>query len=241
MSVFSKYQGYDEFCGLSHEFRRRACTLTPTEVSWAGDLIVYPGTKLKQSEVSHFNGGDSEAATITYTTPDEEHCDDFVGPLPDGKEIIATAIRSYGEDSFSYAIPKAEDGEDETQWDTDIYQAELRVDLCGMMGHDGGDCLYDQSIQGKIKSICGTIDISGANPEAWFLDNRKSYADDPDTGLLVVAKTGYMPTLQVLFSAGDNPMPNGIFPACTDVTTSFMEALAQNGLAVTDVLEFGMI
>lgn len=233
MSVFSKTFGYQESCVLSHEFLRRGCTFTPKEVEWAGDLVIIKEEILKHSLVNDMRGGEGEVE-ISLSSPNEA-CPTVTVELP--YTVEETSIRTGGENSFEFTIPKAKDESEEKNWDLDIYQS---IDDCSVL-MDGGDALQRGSPQGRIVSLCGTIDIRGWHPDAWFLDNRKSYTDDPDRGCLIVTKIGLTPTHSLLYLLPDKDTSQGIKPVADDITQPFLDALAELGLEQGNIESFGMI
>ena len=186
MSVQSETFGFVEVCGRSHEFLRRGCSSTPVTVSWAGDLLIVKESILKQSEVNDMRGGD---ATVEHMYQ-HLNCGDVTVGLPSQYKVEATGIRTGAENSFNYTVPKAENPEDEAQWDLGIYQT---LNDCGVL-HDGGDALQTPNTGREVISLCGTLrrDAGLSEPQAHFLDNRDSYEKDPDNGLLIAIRTGFV-------------------------------------------------
>jgi hypothetical protein len=232
----SKTFGYLELCGKSHEYLRRACTYTPKSVSWAGDIILTKEPILKQSEVNDIRGEDDDVRT-TYTPPTED-CSDIEAGIPSQYKVEETPIRTGGENSFQYKIPKNPVEEEETNWSLDIYQSN---DDCAVL-MDGGDCLYQEALQHRVTSLCGSIDkSSGAfEAKAHYLDNRKSYSTDPDSGLLVAIRTGAVWNWELRYVPKELNLSAGL-SVSDDITLAFREALAAEGMTDEDVLEFGMI
>lgn len=239
MSVQSVTLGYDEACEKSHEFVRRGCSKTPKEVSWAGDLLVITGEMVKQSDVEDIQGEEADVEHI-YASPNEA-CSDLPVSIPAEYKVEETDIRTGGKQSFSFLIPKNENEEDEVNWELDIYQSTGGEDLCGLMGFDGGDALQQESGVGRVVSICGTIDrTSGGIPQAHYLDNRKSYEDDPDNGLLICIRTGVVLNWEMRYAPIDRNLSSGL-AASDDVSSAFTTALSALGMTHEDVFEFGMI
>lgn len=233
-SVNSRTFNYLELCAKSHEFLRRGCMFTPMATSWAGDLLVVNETMLKQSEVNDIRGG---ACTVEHTYPaPNEGCSETTVGLPGQYSVEDTDIRTGGASTFDYAVPKAENEEDETQWDLNVYQS---TSDCGVL-MDGGDALQQPSVMGRVVSLCGTIDRQGMNPQAHYLDNRKTYTGDPDNGLLVAIRTGLIPAWEVRYAPAERSLSSGLAMS-DDVTTSFMEQIAALGMGHEDIFEFGMI
>lgn len=236
MSVMSKTFGYRELCGKSHEFLRRGCSYTPVKVSWAGDLLLTQETILKQSEVNDIRGEESNVQT-TYQ-PDSEECSEIQTGIPTEYKVEETNIRTGSAKTFNYTIPKAENEEDEKQWDLDIYQS---IDDCGIL-MDGGDALQTPSTERLVTSLCGTITRSSGSfdAQAHYLDNRNSYSEDPDNGLLVAIRTGVVHSWEIRYAPKELNLSAGL-SVSDDITLAFMEALAKEGMTEIDVLEFGMI
>lgn len=236
MSVASETWGYDTVCCLSHEFLRRACTRTPMRVSWAGDLLLYNDIILKQSEVNDMRGGDCETK-ITYGKPNIS-CSDAETGIPGQYKVESTDIREGKKNSFEYFIPKNVNPENEHNWT--LLQLES-TDDCGKM-HDIGDVLQQYYMLRGVISLCGTIDrSSGAfDAQAHYLDNRKSYSDDPDNGLLVCIRTGAVWNWEIRYAPKELLLNAGL-SVSDDITLAFREALEKEGMTDADVFEFGMI
>lgn len=231
MSVMSKTFNYIEICGKSHEFLRRGCSKTPINVTWAGDLLIVSETILKQSEVNDIRGGNTE---MQYTYTNE--CGTEKVGLPLQYAVKETGIRIGAENSFNYTIPKAENEEDETQWDLNIYQS---LNDCGVL-MDGGDALQQLNIMGHVTSLCGTIDRVGLNPQAHYLDNRASYSDDSNNGLLIAIRTGLVWNWEVRYTPKERVLSEGLMMS-DDITSQFMEQITALGMTHEDIFEFGMI
>lgn len=234
MSVLSETNNYEETCGSSREHVRRACTKTPSEVSWAGDLLIVKSEITKQSEVINIHGGDADIA-VEYEKPNE-HCSDASISLPGRCKVEATPIRDGDDNSFEFAIPKGEEGAD--GWDRDIYMSTGGTDMCGLFGLDGGDILFRETVIGRIVSLCGTIDRKGINPTAHYLDNRNSYSEDPDRGLLFATKVGAV--WEVRYAPEGKDLSEGLIMS-DNVTDAFITALSALGMTRDDIIEFGMI
>ena len=233
-SVMSKTFSYLEKCGKSTEFLRRACTYTPKSVKWAGDFVITDEAMLHQSLMKYMDGSGACEAEHTFPAASEE-CGE-VTARPDGlKDVEDTDIRE-SDGSFLFTVLEGEPG-----WD--IHIAATNDDGCGgsMAPQDGGDILFDFDGQTKIKSLCGTIEISSYGaPQAFYLDNRVTYKEDIDAGLLVALQHGITKDLTVLYAKKDLPMAEGLIGA-TDVSTKFLTALAAHGIGKADVISFGMI
>lgn len=230
MSVASAEKGYAEGCIRSHEFLRRACTLTPVSSYWAGDLLVTQEAILKQSEVNDMRGEEG-AAEIIHTPPTEE-CGEQTVSMPENYTAEETSIRSEGAATFEYAVSK-----NEPYWDVDIYQSR---DDCGVM-MDGGDVVFRTDSNSQVASICGTIIRKAVGePKAHYLDNRTSYSDDPDNGLLVAIRTGLAWNWEVRYAPKERNLTSGLIMS-DDVTDKFMEQITALGMTQNDIIEFGMI
>lgn len=233
-SVMSRTFNYLELCARSHEFLRRACTKTPTDVVWAGDLLVSTGSVLKQSEVNDMRGG-SCVLEHEYSAPHEDCGTTTVG-LPPQYTVKDTLIRTGGRNSFNYTIQKAVNEDDEKNWDLNIYQS---LNDCGIL-MDGGDVLYRPQAIGRVLSLCGTIDRELFNPTAYFLDNRITTEDDADKGLLFVIRDGLTATHEVRWVDEQVLLQTGLEDAA-NITEQFKAALTAKGITENQVLSFGMI
>ena len=236
MTVATETYGYDDKCCLSHEFLRRGCTKTPMAIRWAGDLLVYENLMLKQSEVNDMRGGDCE--TVINYEKENENCPDAETGIPIQYRVEETPIRTGDRNTFNYTVQKNEDEGSESNWTLDIYQS---TDDCGKM-MDGGDALQDYYMLCGVTSLCGTVDRSSGAfaPQAHYLDNRKSYSDDPDNGLLVCIRTGAVWNWEIRYAPVDRDLTNGLIES-DDVSEAFTTALSALGLTHSDVFEFGMI
>lgn len=237
MSVMSDTFGYIEVCKKSHEFLRRGCSYSPMTVSWAGDLLLTGQHVLKQSEVYDLRGGDAD---VEYTYPEvgETECGGVTVGIPSQYRTEETDIRTGAAKTFNYHTPKNPNPEDEENWTLSIYQS---TNECGNM-MDGGDALQAKSEERKVTSICGTIDRSSGvfDAQAHYLDNRKSYADDPDNGLLVAIRTGALWNWEMRYAPAERNLSVGMSES-DDVSEAFTSALAALGMTHQDVFEFGMI
>lgn len=237
MSLMSKTLGYIEVCGKSHEFLRRGCSYTPKEVSWAGDLLLSKEPLLKQSEVNDIRG-EEESIEYEYAEFGETGCGGVTVGIPSQYKVEETDIRTGGANTFEYHTPKNPDEEEEVNWSLDLYQS---LNDCGIL-MDGGDALQSQSLERRVTSICGTVDRSSGifDAQAHYLDNRKSYPDDPDNGLLVCIRTGAVWNWEVRYVPANLDLTAGLSES-DDVTLAFKEALSREGMTDADVFEFGMI
>jgi hypothetical protein len=229
--------GYLEVCGKSHEFLRRGCSYTPKTCSWAGDLLLTGEPLLKQSEVNDMRGAEE---TIEYTFPADESsgCGAITVGIPSQYKVEETDIRTGGANTFEYHTPKNPDESEEANWSLGLYQS---LNECGEM-MDGGDALQSQSLERRVTSICGTVDRSSGifDAQAHYLDNRKSYTDDPDNGLLVAIRTGAVWSWELRYAPVDRDLTNGLIES-DDVSEAFTTALSALGMTHQDVFEFGMI
>jgi len=236
MSVMSMTFGYRELCAKSHEFLRRACTYSPLSVKWAGDLVITKEPVLKQSEVNDIRG--EEDTVQTEYEPPTQDCSTMHTGIPTQYKVEETDIRTEGAKTFEYKVPKNPDPDKEKHWDLKIYQSN---DDCAVL-MDGGDALQQPSIEQKVTSLCGTVDRSsgGSDPQAHYLDNRWSYSQDPDNGLLVAIRTGFKWNWEVRYAPYEKALYGGL-ELSDDVTEAFRLALAGEGMTDDDVYEFGMI
>lgn len=237
MSVQSKTMGYEEVCARSHEFLRRGCSYTPKAASWAGDLLLTSGPVLKQSEVNDIRGEESDVE-YTYSEMDGTGCGAETVGIPSQYKVEETDIRTGDARTFEYHTPKADDPEDETEWSLGLYQSDS--DCAVLM--DGGDALQKQGLERRVTSICGTIDRSSGvfDAQAHYLDNRKSYSEDPDNGLLVCIRTGAVWNWEIRYAPRERSLTSGLIMS-DDVAEQFTAALAALGMTHEDVIEFGMI
>jgi len=234
MSVASESYGYASKCCKSHEFLRRACTVTPSSSKWVGDLLITTDKMVKQSEVNDIRGGDCDTEIVF--SKQHSSCSDIKSELPSQFKVESTDIRTGGANTFEYLIPKAEDQEDEVNWELDIYQS---TNDCGTL-MDGGDAYQNLEVIDSVTSLCGTIERHLYNPSAHYLDNRKSYSEDPDNGLLVAIRNGINGAWEVRYSPVERILTEGLVMS-DDVTAAFTTALSALGMTHEDVFEFGMI
>lgn len=233
ISVMSKTMNYIEHCGISLEHVRNGCTHTPRSIQWAGDIAILKNCVFKQSRVKKIKG---EGCNLEYTFPAaSEECEEETAS-PAGVKKIEEEIRDGSEESFEFTIPQNPDREEEKNWDLDILMSN---DDCGIM-QDGGDVLIRFDTFPRVVSLCGTIDRTLFNPAAHYLDNRKSYSEDPDNGLLVAIRNGINGSWEVRYSPVEKNLTEGLAMS-DDVTTAFTTALSALGMTHADVFEFGMI
>lgn len=233
ISVMSKTANYIEHCGISLEHIRNGCTHTPRSIHWAGDIVILKDSVLKQSRVEKIKGG---GCNLEHTFPAaSEECGENTAS-PYGVKEIEEEIRNGSEDSFEFTIPQNSNREEEKNWDLDIL---MSSDDCGIM-QDGGDVLIQKDLYPRVVSLCGTIDRTLFNPTAHYLDNRRSYSEDPDNGLLVAIRNGLNGAWEVRYSPVERVLTAGLI-ASDDVTAAFTTALTVLGMTHQDVLEFGMI
>lgn len=234
-SVMSNTMGYLEKCGLSLEFLRRGCTYTPETVRWAGDLVITPESVLHQSVMRWENGGGECEAEHTFP-PASDSCGEKT-VHPEGlKDVSGSAISEGGKNGFLWTVDEGQPG-----WDVHI--AATNDEGCGgsMAPSDGGDVLFSFEAHTQIKSLCGTVAVNSfASPKAFYLDNRRSYSEDPDNGLLVAIQDGMIGDWNVLYAEKDLELTEGLAMA-TDISSQFLDALTEAGIDKKDVFSFGMI
>jgi len=235
MSVMSMSLNYLEVCGKSHEFLRRGCSYTPVGYAWAGDILITSDVMIKQSEVDDMRGGAADVNHLYESV--NSACQDKEVGIPSQYKVEETDIRN-GTGTFNYLIEKAANPENETQWDLGVYQS---VNDCGVL-MDGGDALQYPGVGSRVTSLCGTIDRDAgvSAPKAHYLDNRKSYQDDPDNGLLVAIRTGVVHRWEIRYAPKERNLSSGLVMS-DDVTAQFMEQVAALGMGHEDIFEFGMI
>lgn len=233
ISVTSRSMGFVEHCGKSLEHIRKGCTRTPRSIQWVGDMVILNGSVLKQSYVKKIFG---DACDLHHTFPAaSDECGEK-SATPTGVRSIENEIRNGTEGTFDFTIPQNPNRENEENWDLDILMSN---DECGIM-QDGGDVLLRLDSRSRVVSLCGTIDRALFNPSAHYLDNRKSYSEDPDNGLLVAIRNGVNGAWEVRYSPVERILTEGLVMS-DDVTAAFTTALSALGMTHQDVFEFGMI
>lgn len=233
-SAGSLSMDYLEKCGKSIEFLRRACTHTPGSAKWAGDFVILQESMLHQSLMRYMDGSGACESSHTFPAASEE-CGEKTARPTGIKDVEDTEIRTTN-GTFDFTI-----GETEPLWDRGI--AATNDEGCGgsMAPSDGGDVLFNFEAHTQIKSLCGTVVVNSfAEPKAFYLDNRVTYQEDIDAGLLVALQHGITKDLTVLYAKKDIPLAEGLVGA-TDVSTKFLAALAVHGIGKADVISFGMI
>lgn len=244
MSVDSMTFGFDEDCNRQHEFLRRFTSKTPDadggSAYWAGDLLVVPNYKIKQFEQNDLRSVGDNNLTWTYPAQNSS-CGQYIVHPYGNCEIETTEIteqaNSSGTDSgsFKWAVPKEVDGK--KLWDEDILASSDAG--CGVLT-DGGDCYSNASYLGRIDSVCGTISREMYNPVAYFFDNRSSTSDDKDTGLLYIIGGGVVRQWELRWIDQFTQINKGLDDA-EDITSLFLDAVAERGLDIAEIVEFGMI
>lgn len=233
-SVDSMTFGFSEICGLDLEFVRRGCTYTPGSVKWAGDIVISKEAMLHQSVMRHIVGGPCES---TYTFQDTSvECESVTVSSPELHDVSDSEISSGSKDSFLLTIEEGQPG-----WDVHI--AATNDEGCGgsMAPSDGGDVLFSFEAHTQIKSLCGTVAVNSfASPKAFYLDNRRSYSEDPDNGLLVAIQNGLTGDWKVLYADALTPLNEGLVDA-EDISAAFLDALTEKGISKQDVFSLGMI
>lgn len=238
MSVMSMSLNYREACFKSHEFLRRGCSFTPKNVEWSGDIIIFKEAILKQSEVNDMRGNAADVE-FTFNEIPESDCGNVTATLPDGyNKVEETDVRDGGAKTFNYAVPKNENPDEEENWSLTVPQT---TNDCGVM-MDFGDAYQSLVMENKAVSICGTVErTSGAfDIKCHYLDNRKSYLEDPDNGLLVCIRTGAVWSWEMRYAPAGRDLSSGLVMS-DDVTVAFTTALSALGMTHEDVFEFGMI
>ena len=234
-SVMAETMGYLEKCGLSLEFRRRGCTYTPKTVRWAGDLVITSESVLHQSVMRWDNGSGECEAEHTFP-PASDSCGEKTVHPDDLEDVSGSAISEGGENEFLWTVDEGQPG-----WD--IHIAATNDIWCGgsMAPSDGGDLLFNFEAHTQIKSLCGTVAVNSfAEPKAFYLDNRLSYPDDPDRGLLVAIQNGLTGNWNVLYADALTQLNSGLIDA-EDISAAFLDALTEKGISKQDVFSLGMI
>ena len=234
-SVESNTFDFLETCGLSLEFLRRGCTYTPKTVRWAGDLVVTSEATLHQSVMRWENGSGECEAEHTFP-PASDSCGEKTVHPDDLEDVSGSAISEGGKNEFLWTVDEGQPG-----WDVDI--AATNDEGCGgsMAPSDGGDVLFNFEAHTQIKSLCGTVAVNSlGEPKAFYLDNRRSYSDDPDRGLLVAIQNGLTGNWKVLYADALTQLNSGLIDA-EDISAAFLDALTEKGISKQDVFSLGMI
>lgn len=234
-SLMAETMGYLEKCGLSLEFRRRGCTYTPKTVRWAGDLVITSESVLHQSVMRWDNGSGECEAEHTFP-PASDSCGEKTVHPDDLEDVSGSTISEGGENGFLWTVDEGQPG-----WD--IHVAATNDDGCGgsMAPSDGGDVLFNLEAHTQVKSLCGTVAVNSfAEPKAFYLDNRRSYLDDPDRGLLVAIQNGLTGNWKVLYADALTQLNSGLIDA-EDISAAFLDALTEKGISKQDVFSLGMI
>lgn len=232
-SVMSESLGYKETCGVSIEYLRRGSTYTPKAVRWAGDIVITTEAMLHQTKMELFSGGECEPA-YTFSAASDD-CGEVTASPTGLNSVKETSIRN-GDGSFAFTVAEGAAG-----WDEGI--AATLDGGCGgsMAPQDGGNVLFSFEPQSQIKSLCGSIERKAhGEPVAFYLDNRRSFSEDPDNGLLVSIKAGIAPEWEVRYAPQGMDLSSGL-EVSDDVTAQFMEQIAALGMSHEDIFEFGMI
>jgi len=234
-SVMAKTMGYLEKCGLSLEFLRRGCTSTPKTVRWAGALVLTSESVLHQS-VMRWDDGSGECEAEHTFPPASDSCGEKTVHPDDLEDVSGSAISEGGENEFLWTVDEGQPG-----WD--IHIAATNDEGCGgsMAPSDGGDVLFNLEAHTQVKSLCGTVAVNSfGEPKAFYLDNRRSYAEDPDNGLLVAIQNGITGDWKVLYADALTPLNEGLIVA-EDISAAFLDALTEKGISKQDVFSLGMI
>jgi hypothetical protein len=89
--------------------------------------------------------------------------------------------------------------------------------------------------------LCGTVTVkSFATPKAFYLNNKKSFPEDPDLGLLVAIQDGMTGDWQIRYAEKGLDISAGLISS-EDISSQFLDALAEVGVDKKDVFSFGMI
>ena len=234
-SVMAQTMDYMEKCGLSLEFRRCGCTYTPKTVRWAGDLVITSESVLHQSVMRWDNGSGECEAEHTFP-PASDSCGEKTVHPDNLEDVSGSTISEGGKNEFLWTVDEGQPG-----WD--IHIAATNDEGCGgsMAPSDGGDVLFNFEAHTQIKSLCGTVSVNSfAEPKAFYLDNRLSYSDDPDRGLLVAIQNGLTGNWKVLYADALTQLNGGLIDA-EDISAAFLDALTENGISKQDVFSLGMI
>jgi hypothetical protein len=107
---------------------------------------------------------------------------------------------------------------------------------------DGGDALQQPNVSREVISLCGTLrrNAGSSDPQVHFLDNRDSFDKDPDNGLLLAIRTGFVWDWEVRYATKENVLTEGLVKT-DDVTAAFAEAIGALGMTNEDVFYFGML
>lgn len=236
--------GFDEDCNRQHEFLRRFTSKVPdaeqADSYWAGDFLVVPNYKIKQFEQNDLRSVGDNIVSWTYPAQNDS-CGQYTVHPYGNCEVKTTDITEQansdgsGSGSFQWYVPKEIDGK--ILWDEDILASSDTG--CGVLT-DGGDCYLNSSFTGRIDSVCGTISREYYNPIAYFFDNRDSNVEDEDIGLLYILGGGVIRQWELRWVDEFVKINNGLDDA-ENITSLFLDALAEVGVNVEEIIGFGMI
>ena len=238
LSYMSKALDFRLLCGNSQEFCRGASMYTPKSTSWAGDLLITSEADYRQSRMKWVRG---EGCTFQKTDPDPSGEAGECGEQrlrPSGAvDPVETGARTC-DLNFAFDPPHpGEDVEFGNGWECKILAS---TNECGAM-IDGGDVYYDAEATTKVQSLDGTYTFSCiGNPFVAFLDNRKTYSEDEDKGLMIAIKHPLTKRWKFTFTAEDGGRRTN-FKDMQDITSQIVELLQAGGIEETDIILAGMI
>lgn len=225
-SVYSETLGYTEICGSNVGFSRDCCTFTPKKIKWAGDLILASQSVLHQSSMQYSHGSQCDLS----------HVFEQYGQCPPETYSSGKSVQEVDSALQNDVVHTLDTG-----WDIGI--AATNDAYCGEGAHpaDGGDVLFNFETHTQVKSLCGTVAVNSfGEPKAFYLDNRRSYSEDPDNGLLVAIQNGLTGDWKVLYADALTPLNEGLVDA-EDISAAFLDALTEKGISKQDVFSLGMI
>ena len=237
-SVMSKALDMNLMAGNSQEFCRGAKAYTPASASWAGDLLITHEADYRQSRMKWVRG---EACRMqTKVTPSED-CGELTLRPSGAIDPEETGVRNCDLTiDFDPAPPTDPDAEFGNGWEMKILAS---TDECGAMT-DGGDVYHDMEASTKIQSLDGTFTFEYVAPMQYlnvaFLDNRNTYSDDKDKGLLIAIQHPLTKNWVFKFSTGEE-RSSGNVDDMTDITSLVSAKLTAAGMTIKDVFLVGMI
>ena len=237
-SYMSKALDMELMAGNSQEFCRGAKAYTPKSASWAGDLLITSEADYRQSRMKWVRGG--ACRMQTKVTPNEE-CGELtlrpsgaIDPEETGARDCDLAI------TFDPEPPSDPDAQFGNGWEMKILAS---TDECGAMT-DGGDVYHDMEASTKIQSLDGSFTFEYVAPmdllNVAFLDNRNTYSDDTDKGLLIAVQHPLTKNWTFKFSTGDE-RDAGRVSDMTDITAFVSVKLGALSMTIKDVFLVGMI
>ena len=236
-SYMSEALGLRLLCGNSQEFCRGASMYTPKTTAWAGDLLITSEADYRQSRMKWVRG---EGCTFQKTDPDPSatgECGEQRLRPSGAVDPVETGARNC---AFNFDFSPEHPGEDVefgNGWECKIWAS---TNECGAM-IDGGDVYSEADAGTNVQSLDGTFNFSCiGNPFVAFLDNRKTYREDEDKGLMIAIQHPLTRKWKFTFTAESNGRSTN-FSDMQDITSQVVELLQAGGLVETDIILAGMI